>query len=513
VDTSVRAGSFDAATRRRPAHVPAVAAGCGPPRPWRRWVAAWWPAIAALPPLLWHRRSIRGRLLIIVVAIEIVAAVVAGGVTVFKARTSTRVEIEASIRVAELLVTESLRLVRDDVPAARILETLPLQLRFLRHVRLSVRDAADAPVPPPLEPDGADDAPDYQRSPAPAWFYALVAPPIRSEVIPVVAQGQRIGSVVLVSEPADEIAEVWENTVALGLVALAVNGIVLGSLYLLFGRALAPLAGFGRGLIDLERRNYAVRLPAPEAREFAALADGFNALAAALEAARADNVELSRRLISAQDDERRRTALELHDEVGPCLFGLKATAASLANVAGPTAERARDMLGIIEHLQVINRNLLNRLRPMALGHVPLGDLLDRIVRDRAREHPHISFALDAAALAPGYGDAVDLTIYRCMQESLTNAIRHAGAKSVRVTLAEVRDGARARLELAVEDDGRGFCGGTAWGFGLRGMQERVVALGGEFTIANRPGGGTIVRVAIALAAPPDPAAEPAGSTA
>src|SRR5258708_2550474 len=75
-----------------------------------------------------------------------------------------------------------------------------------------------------------------------------------------------------------------------------------------------PSAG---GLADLERRNYRVRLRPPKAQELAAITERFNALAHALDAARAENEALNHRLITAQDDERKRTALELHDEVGP----------------------------------------------------------------------------------------------------------------------------------------------------------------------------------------------------
>lgn len=97
-------------------------------------------------------------------------------------------------------------------------------------------------------------------------------------------------------------------------------------------------------------------------------------------------------MITAQDDERRRTAHELHDEVGPSLFGLKVNAASIATAAaalpGPNAravaERVRDLTAIIDHLQGINRGILNRLRPMALGHVPLQEILEELVRDRAK---------------------------------------------------------------------------------------------------------------------------------
>ena len=113
------------------------------------------------------------------------------------------------------------------------------------------------------------------------------------------------------------------------------------------------------------------------------------------------------------------------------------------------------MLPIIEHLQTVNRGLLNRLRPMALGHVPLGDLIERLVQDRAREHPQINFRLDAATLARTYGDTIDLTIYRCVQESLTNAIRHAAATQIVVAVGEP-SGDASQLVLKIEDDGHGI---------------------------------------------------------
>ena len=86
--------------------------------------------------------------------------------------------------------------------------------------------------------------------------------------------------------------------------------------------------------------------------------------------------------------ERRQVALDLHDEFGPYLFGLKANTASIASgISGATLEdRAREMLTMIEGLQAINRRILNRLRPMALGQVPLTELLSGLVGERAQQH-------------------------------------------------------------------------------------------------------------------------------
>jgi two-component system, NarL family, sensor histidine kinase UhpB len=281
-------------------------------------------------------------------------------------------------------------------------------------------------------------------------------------------------------------------------------------LYFLFGRVLDPLTGVARGLADPEQRNYKVRLSRPQAQELAAITDRFNALAEALAAVRAENETLARRLITAQDDERRRTALELHDEVGPSLFGLKANAASIATAAAALPEevgrkitaRVRDILGVIEHLQVINRSMLNRLRPMALGHVPLRDILSEMVQERARRHPEIAFVFSAATLARGYGDSIDLTVYRCVQESLTNVIRHAQAKHVGVELGEAASegngNGERELALTVRDDGRGIDPAAPPGFGLRGMQERVQGLGGRYKVETASGRGTCIRIVIPL---------------
>src|SRR3954469_11897889 len=273
-----------------------------------------WPSARALSHWLWYGRSLRAQLLIVFMLIDVIAGLIAGAVTILQARTSTRIEIAASMELAELLVSEAVGLMQQEVPAEKFLFDLTSRLRLGRHVRIGVKDAQGSAlaVPPSV---GNADATRGER--APGWFAALIAAPIASRDVPVVVNGARIGSVEIVAEPRDEIAEVWGNTVALGAVAVIVNIAVIAILYFLFGRVLDPLTGVARGLADLEQRNYRVRLPRPRAQELAAITDRFNALAQALDAARSENEKLNHRLITAQDDERRRTALELHDEVGP----------------------------------------------------------------------------------------------------------------------------------------------------------------------------------------------------
>ena len=456
---------------------------------------------------LWYGRSVRAQLLLVFVLIDLLAVLLAGGVTVLRARAQTRIEVAASTRLAEFLVSEAVNFVHQQLPAEQFLALLPKQLRSIRHVRIAVTDAAGVPIALPADADRVGDRRNETRAPAPVWFTALVAPPIETHDVPVIVDGHSIGQVAISGEPADEIAEIWENAVAIGTVGFLLNIAMIAILYVLFGRVLDPLTGLAAGLSDLEHRTYSVRLKRPHTRELGAIAEHFNALALALETLGAEKQELNRRLITAQDDERRRTALELHDEVGPCLFGLKANASSIASATGELPEparlgvsaRLRDILAIIEHLQTINRSMLDRLRPMALGHVPLKEMLDQLVRERARQQPQISFAFTAGDVSRSYGDTVDLTIYRCMQESLTNAVRHAQPKHVAIVLAQAET--EAQLALIVRDDGHGMKPGTPPGFGIRGMQERVEGLGGHYSIESEPGRGTCVRVTVPVFGP------------
>lgn len=439
--------------------------------------------------------------------IDLIAAFIGGGIAILRARTQTHVEMAASMRLAELLVGDAVTLARQASSAEQLLAALPAQLRSMRHVRIMAKDTKGMPIVAPSPDRTAAGRFTEARSPAPAWFTALIAPPTEALDVPVVVDGAKLGAVEIIGEPGDEIAEVWDNMVAIGGVAVILNIAVIGTLYILFGRVLNPLTALAGALSDLERQSYHVRLPQPRAHELTLLTGHVNSLALALETARAENLGLSHRLITAQDDERRRTALELHDEVGPCLFGLKAHASSIASATTDlpyqakqsVAERLGDILNIVDHLQTINRSMLDRLRPMALGHVPLREVLHQLVRDRSRQNPQIQFAFTAGELLHGYGDSIDLTVYRCIQEGMTNAIRHARAKNVSIAIA--CNGSKDLLALTVSDDGSGMTPGTPAGLGTRGMRERVEGLGGHYVVETAPGRGTSVRITIPLGEP------------
>jgi two-component system sensor histidine kinase UhpB len=318
--------------------------------------------------------------------------------------------------------------------------------------------------------------------------------------------------VIVTSQPADEIAEVLKDFSDLAVVVLIANVVLIGLLYLAFGRALNPLTGLAEGLRELEQGRFRHRLPRPRVRELADIVDRFNALAGTLEAARTDNTRLNRRLITVQDDERRQIATELHDELGACLFGLRANVLSVQRLAESlppgTADhmrqRAATLAEVSERIQTANRRVLRRLRPMAIGHAALADVIRDLVAEFERNDPDRTFKLDIGPLRHAYSDCIDLTVYRCVQEGLTNAVRHAEADTVAIRLEELAPpvlklngwSTPVALRISVSDDGCGFAPGASRGLGLTGMEERIRALGGVFVISDGLAGGTCLKITI-----------------
>src|SRR3979409_2329284 len=106
-----------------------------------------WASARGLSHGLWRGRSVRAQLLLVVVVIELIAGLLAGAVTIIQARTSTRVEIAASMELAQLLVVEAAALMQQEVPAEKCLADLSSPLRLVRHVQIGVKAAAGAPLP------------------------------------------------------------------------------------------------------------------------------------------------------------------------------------------------------------------------------------------------------------------------------------------------------------------------------------------------------------------------------
>ncbi len=314
--------------------------------------------------------------------------------------------------------------------------------------------------------------------------------------------------IIIRANPSDEITESWTET--RDLLMLLVLFVVLANLlvYITLGRGLRPIDSILHGLEGIERGNYRLRLPEFKLPELSRISSKFNLMAEVLQKSQEENLYLTQRSLAIQEDERRKLAYELHDELGQSITAIKAVATSIEQQSSRgdelTREGAETIINLSSRMYDVAKNMMQQLRPPALDELGLRTALQDMIDDWNARHQDIFCYFSFSGDVDGLGEQVDINIYRIVQESLTNIIKHAGATTVKINLQEITDGGqinndRKVVELDIEDNGMGFqATDVQKGLGLMGMRERLQALNGSFNIETEPGKGTRIRVTIPL---------------
>lgn len=216
----------------------------------------------------------------------------------------------------------------------------------------------------------------------------------------------------------------------------------------------------------------------------------------------ARNRELSQRLIQTQESERRALARELHDEIGQECTAIRAEASYLEHAAtgegAAVVASARRIAGISEGLYVLVKDLLRRLRPTALDSLGLEPALQELCETWEKQSG-IACGFFPQDIPDALDDAICITVFRLVQEALTNVARHAGADQVRIDFRRAAGG--DTLTLVIADNGRGLPDPDEPrpGFGLIGMRERVAGLHGTIRLLDAAGGGLRIEATLPVA--------------
>ena len=210
-------------------------------------------------------------------------------------------------------------------------------------------------------------------------------------------------------------------------------------------------------------------------------------------AARTQQLErLSVRMVRQHEEERRRIALELHDETAQAFAAVKLQLGVLRESVEPAlAPRMDRVLELVDTGMRSIRSVTRDLRPPLLDELGLLPALRALVEGFG-ERTGIAMSFAAPDALPALSKEAELALFRALQEALSNVARHAGARSVRIVLGRSADA----LDLEVQDDGRGLTGKP--GLGLTGMHERLGALGGDIRIDNAAAGGARLAVRLPL---------------
>jgi len=421
-------------------------------------------------------------------------------------------------------VQDTRRSVREEVEAASIVASqvlsrvgwiyeqagLPGMVQFLRrlgHVRgndIALYDDAGQLIyraPGPTYKAGRE---------APAWFSRLVSPPTRPTEIELNG-----GRIVLKADASRSVLDGWDDLMR--VVTGATLGLVAANLlaYVLTRRALKPLGQVVEGLRRIGAGDYSTRLPALAGAEARPIGEAFNRMAqvvqdsvearrvaAEAEANLAQSRELTQIIQSRIEQERAAIARELHDELGQQVTAIQSAGVSIAQrVRGqdPALEQAaRLVVDTASQIYGVVHQIIARMRPLPLDHVGLAEALNDLLGDWRLQHPLVEFMLDVQKLPPDPGEALATAAYRIVQEAVNNALRHGEPSRVQIQMhVEGVD-----LSIRVTDNGHGLPVGwrQPGHYGVLGMRERAVALGGSFELQKPDGGGVCVSARIPLQA-------------
>lgn len=310
------------------------------------------------------------------------------------------------------------------------------------------------------------------------------------------AQRVRIGTQTLwiSPDPDSEFREKLSTSVQLLIMLLLFCALCLGLTWFAVDHALSPVKELNAGLVRLAAGQERADLPGFALREFAAIAQVVDQLAESLNRARDSQRRLTRQLMEVQDKERRELAAELHDEFGQSLTAISATAAYIEHhahhaEAATLTDCARDIGSESQRISGHVRQMLTHLRPYGLEDSGMREALHELVAGWQARLPDRQIDCHIAPL-PKLSADVGLAMYRCLQEALTNAVRHSGATRIGVQAA-VQDG---HIRLHISDNGSGQAQHLLHqaGGGLLGLRERLAMVGGQLQISDRAGGGVVL---------------------
>jgi two-component system, NarL family, sensor histidine kinase UhpB len=433
---------------------------------------------------MWKGLSLRTRLFLPLGAMFVAALILGGASLHFFATTQLIEENEPPTRSARLIAEALNSALRSSANPQQTLDAFGQSLGTSEAIQfrrvgtdLSLHPTADVRTP---------------FGKVPRWFIYLLALPEIGASFPVMIGANHVADIVFAPDLSADLYEKW-----VGFLAIAISGaglIVLTGViaYFTVGAALRPLQDLGAGLTRMRKGDYDDLIPVSGPPEIRKSAEEANELARTLGQLSHDNRSLLRKIVSLQDDERRDLARELHDELGPLLFGIRANAVALLEAIPPEKadldSSARGVLQSAEALQHANRRILDRLRPLYIQELGLERSVETLLQNARSQAPEMSLTSSIDRRLADVDGILSQTVYRVIQEGVTNVLRHAKASSMNVDAAIERD----QLVIEISDDGAGFPQGNVFGRGLTGMHERVRALSGTFQFL-REGGRTYIR--------------------
>ena len=418
--------------------------------------------------------------LMFVVGLMLLVSLAGGSLEVaWRAAGRVRTELGAALDVGANTVRNGVRdLSISDGPSAD-LRRLIATFDGNRHIEAALLNEQDQPL--------ATSKPLLPKHPVPGWFLSLIGGNGVAQRFSVPHAGGYGVAIVLRADPGNEAGEVWSEARDSLLMLGSFAALTALLICVAVGRALRPLENLSAAFARVASGDYHGDVPVEGPPELARLATDFNQMSERLALAAAQNRRLHERLLTLQSEERADLARDLHDEVGPLLFAVDMTAATIGRLAdgGRSADiptHVRSIHDAVTRMQRHVRTLVERLRP--LRTIGLETAVNRLVAFWKSRRPEVLFIVEISDEIDQIEDDLKETMYRVVQEAVSNAIRHGEPTRVEIMIAN--DALRG-IRVEITDDGIGMpehriAPRDHVQFGMIGMRERVMAMAGSLSI-------------------------------
>jgi len=438
--------------------------------------------------------SLKLRLNLMISLLLLLILAMASYVFLNDAKSDVRLETQSTMKLAAYVLEEKAQaLIKQHTFSNEDLFKLYL-LNHLRHLRIEFFDSKGQ-----LK-ESNQQAKSKAATTPPGWFINLFSDttdvkPVRQ---PVLSDGSYIGELVITPNPYSEIMEVWDSAIGIFWVALIFYCSVILLVSLMIDKALSPLSQVTAGFSAVAQGNMGTRLPEFRLPELSAISNGFNHMIQSLAASKEQSESLTKQIIHLQDEERKKLARDLHDELGQTLTAISAEALTIMDYGKkeglPVEEGASAIYSMTKQVMNLLSSLLQRLRPEGLDESNLSFVLTNLMASWQQRNRHVllTYAIDESM--GDLPDIINVTIYRVAQESLTNISRHAKAKKADVRIHRKN----GKVIIHITDDGVGFNPSKKNRLGLTGMRERVETLGGVFDLSSMPDSGTQISVELTV---------------
>lgn len=433
--------------------------------------------------------SLRYQISLRILLISLCILMLGGTIAIWQARNAVSNEVDSSIKLALQLIKISVGTTQSNkIDWIHRLSAL----EQTRHLKIQLKSPGGSIVDIMRR-----SPPNKQQETPPSWFIKLVESDYPKAEYQIDTVDNRFFTLIIQANPMDEITEVWHETIAFFSSILLLVLLTFLSVHLVFNKTLQAIQVIVENLKGVEQGEYHKKLPDFSTEEYDNIAKAINHMTDVLDNTQQQNQALTQHSLEIQEEERQRLSQELHDEFAQSLTAIKVMAVAATYKEADTKTITHSITDICDHLMTVLRSMMKQLHPLILTELGLKATLEDLINHWGSRATSIVFNLQVDEAVDSLDKTITIQIFRVIQESLTNIIRHAQAARVSISLSINADS--NTLDLLVNDNGQGCDLNTvSAGFGLQGMAERVKLLGGSFELQSQADKGMQIKAQIPL---------------